>query len=144
MAESGIRHPPGESRGRRPRGCRADAASPCREGIRLETTIDPNEGLIAGDPERLQQVVWNPLSNATKFTPQGGRVELVGKALALAQDRGARLNTIAVTAYARTEDRLRALDHGYQWHLSKPVEPSELVSVVASLANSPPGASRLH
>jgi hypothetical protein len=31
-----------------------------------------------------------------------------------------------------------------QWHLSKPVEPSELVSVVASLANSPPGASRLH
>jgi CheY-like chemotaxis protein len=39
---------------------------------------------------------------------------------------------------------LRALDHGYHWHLSKPVEPSELVSVVASLANSPPGASRLH
>lgn len=76
--------------------------------------------------------------------PDEDGYELVGKALALAQDRGARLNTIAVTAYARTEDRLRALDHGYQWHLSKPVEPSELVSVVASLANSPPGASRLH
>ena len=76
--------------------------------------------------------------------PDEDGYELVGKALALAQDRGARLNTFAVTAYARTEDRLRALDHGYQWHLSKPVEPSELVSVVASLANSPPGAARLH
>jgi signal transduction histidine kinase/CheY-like chemotaxis protein len=286
------------------------------KSIVLETTLDPNEGLIAGDAERLQQIVWNLLSNATKFTPEGGRVhlrlqrsgwrlemsvtdsgvgiapeflpyvferfrqqdsgsrrrfgglglglaivrhlvelhggsvsaesegegrgatfrvilpvqatqaaevsaerrqssapatsagrldgirvlvvddepearelfasiletagarvvtagsasdalailegavqdvlvsdiempgqdgyELVGKALALAHDRGARLNTIAVTAYARIEDRLRALDHGYQWHLSKPVEPSELVSVVASLANAPLSDSRLH
>jgi CheY-like chemotaxis protein len=53
-----------------------------------------------------------------------------------------RLIAVAVTAYARTEDRVKALEHGYQWHLAKPVEPTELVSVVASLANSPPVESR--
>jgi len=40
---------------------------------------------------------------------------------------------VAVTAHSRPEDRLRALEAGFQWHLPKPVEPSELVAVVASL-----------
>lgn len=41
---------------------------------------------------------------------------------------------IALTAYARPDDRRRALDAGFEMHLSKPVEPDELVSVVADLA----------
>ena len=41
---------------------------------------------------------------------------------------------IAVTAHARPEDRVRALEAGFQWHLAKPIEPSELISVIASLA----------
>ena len=65
--------------------------------------------------------------------------QLAARALARARDRGTRLNTIAVTAYARTEDRLRALEHGFNWHLAKPVEPSELVSVIASLVYAPAG-----
>ena len=40
---------------------------------------------------------------------------------------------IAVTAHSRPEDRLRALEAGFSWHLPKPVEPSELVAVIASL-----------
>jgi signal transduction histidine kinase/ActR/RegA family two-component response regulator len=44
-----------------------------------------------------------------------------------------RIVAIAVTAHSRPEDRLRALEAGFQWHLPKPVEPSELVAVVASL-----------
>jgi CheY-like chemotaxis protein len=40
---------------------------------------------------------------------------------------------VAVTAHSRPEDRLRALEAGFQWHLRKPVEPAELVAVVASL-----------
>jgi len=49
----------------------ADAKS-----IRLETIIDPRVGPIAGDPERLLQVLWNLLSNAVKFTPKNGRVQV--------------------------------------------------------------------
>jgi signal transduction histidine kinase/CheY-like chemotaxis protein len=41
---------------------------------------------------------------------------------------------IAVTAHSRPEDRLKAVAAGFQWHLPKPIEPSELVAVVASLA----------
>jgi CheY-like chemotaxis protein len=68
--------------------------------------------------------------------------QLARRALARARERGARLNTIAVTAYARGEDRIRALEHGFHWHLAKPVEPSELVSVIASLAYAPTSESR--
>jgi hypothetical protein len=39
-----------------------------------------------------------------------------------------------LTAYARAEDRMRALLSGFQLHVPKPVEPAELVAVVASLA----------
>jgi signal transduction histidine kinase len=44
--------------------------------IDLVRVLDPNTGPVAGDAERLQQVVWNLLSNAVRFTPQGGRVEI--------------------------------------------------------------------
>ena len=42
--------------------------------------------------------------------------------------------SIAVTAYARSVDRRRALDAGFDWHLPKPIEPAELVALIASLA----------
>jgi len=44
-----------------------------------------------------------------------------------------RVVAIALTAHARPEDRVRAIEAGFQWHMAKPIEPAELVSVIATL-----------
>ena len=55
-----------------------DAVRPAAtiKDITLHMTIDPRLRSIMGAPERLQQVVWNLLNNAVKFTPSGGRVQI--------------------------------------------------------------------
>lgn len=60
--------------------------------------------------------------------------ELLRKVRALGIARGGSLPAIALTAFARSEDRARALRAGFQVHVSKPVEPAELVATVASVA----------
>jgi CheY-like chemotaxis protein len=60
--------------------------------------------------------------------------ELLKQVRALGEARGGKLPAIALTAFARSEDRTRALRAGFLVHVSKPVEPSELVATVASVA----------
>jgi CheY-like chemotaxis protein len=60
--------------------------------------------------------------------------ELIRQVRAMTHKEGGSIPATALTAYARSEDRLRALKAGFQMHVAKPVEPIELVAVVASLA----------
>jgi signal transduction histidine kinase/ActR/RegA family two-component response regulator len=65
--------------------------------------------------------------------PEQDGYDLIKQMRALPGDAG-RVPAVALTALARAEDRKRALSAGYQKHVSKPVDPAELVAVIASLA----------
>jgi PAS domain S-box-containing protein len=56
----------------------AESIRPTAEakGVRLQVLLEPNVGPVFGDPERLQQIVWNLLSNGVKFTRKGGLVQV--------------------------------------------------------------------
>ena len=64
---------------------------------------------------------------------------VIGKLRALEKEHriplSAQIPAIALTAYAQPKDRVRALRAGFQTHLAKPVEPAELIRVIASLVN---------
>jgi signal transduction histidine kinase len=59
---------------------------------------------------------------------------LIRKVRALPSDSGGQIPAVALTAYARSEDRTRALVTGFSQHVAKPVDPAELLVVVANLA----------
>jgi PAS domain S-box-containing protein len=66
--------------------------------------------------------------------PGADGYELLRRVRELGPARGGRVPAIALTAFARSEDRTRALRSGFMVHVSKPVDPSELVATVAAMA----------
>jgi len=66
--------------------------------------------------------------------PDEDGFSLIGKIRDLPNEQGGTVPAIALTAYARAEDRVQMLRSGFQMHLAKPVEPAELVAAVANLA----------
>lgn len=84
------------------------------------------EMLLKHRPDLLVSDIGMPMEDG--FT-------LIGRIRALKPAEGGTTQAIALTAYATEEDRRRALAAGFAKHLSKPVEPSELVAAVAALAH---------
>ena len=66
--------------------------------------------------------------------PEEDGYSFIRQIRALPDNRGGRIPAAALTAYASAEDRKRALLAGFQLHVPKPVEPTELIAVVATLA----------
>jgi CheY-like chemotaxis protein len=99
-------------------GAEVIAVSSAREGLETVQTWKPDV-LIAD--------IGMPLED--------GYV-LIKNIRALPHERGGQIPALALTAYARTEDRVRALSEGYQVHLAKPVDRFELAAVVASLSGA--------
>ena len=66
--------------------------------------------------------------------PEEDGYALIRKVRAIPTERGGTIPAVALTAYARSEDRMKAVLAGFQMHVTKPVEPAELLTMVASLA----------
>jgi signal transduction histidine kinase len=65
--------------------------------------------------------------------PDQDGFDLISKVRTLEPERGGRIPAIALTAYARPEDRARALAAGYEMHMPKPVEPGQLSDALGDL-----------
>ena len=99
-------------------------------GAEVRTCASAAEALAAledYDPDVLVSDIGMPGENG---------YDLIRKVRAREAGNGGRIPAVALTAYARAEDRLQALKTGYNMHVPKPVEPAELAVVIASLTHS--------
>ena len=76
--------------------------------------------------------------------PEADGYQLIRKLREMESRRGRRAPAIALTAYARTEDRLRSLSAGFDMHVTKPVEPIELLTIVANLTGRLSSSRKLY
>ncbi|HEX8561036.1 MAG TPA: PAS domain S-box protein [Pyrinomonadaceae bacterium] len=97
-------------------------------GARVTTASSAREALEALAAQRFDALV------SDIGMPGEDGYELIGRVRALPPEAGGMTPAVALTAYARTEDRLRAMRAGFEMHVSKPVELTELIVVVANLA----------
>jgi PAS domain S-box-containing protein len=99
-------------------------------GAVVETASSTDQALALFErPEE-----WQPeLLISDIEMPEADGYQLIRKLREMESSHGRRAPAIALTAYARTEDRLRSLSAGFDMHVTKPVEPVELLTIVASL-----------
>jgi len=99
-----------------------------RRGAEVKACSSASEAL--GEIEQ-----WRPVVLVSDIgMPDEDGYELIRKLRALGPERGGNIPAVALTAYARGADRMRALSAGFQMHLSKPIDAAELIVVIASLA----------
>ena len=90
---------------------------------------------VASVQEALQVITeWKPDVLVSDIgMPNEDGYSLIRKLRSRSPEQGGNIPAAALTAYARAEDRMRAIQEGYQLHLPKPIEAAELATVVASL-----------
>jgi CheY-like chemotaxis protein len=82
---------------------------------------------------------WRPAVLVSDLEMPGeDGLSLMRRVRALGADEGGMTPAVALTAYGRTQDRMRSLAAGYSMHVSKPVDPAELTTIIASVAARPP------
>jgi CheY-like chemotaxis protein len=96
-------------------------------GAKVKAVRSAGEGL-----EAVQRVLPDVLISDIGMPGEDGYA-LIQKVRALPPGAGGRTPAIALTAFARAEDRTRALRAGFHAHIAKPVEAAELLAVIASL-----------
>jgi signal transduction histidine kinase/CheY-like chemotaxis protein len=96
--------------------------------------------LAASVPEALAAIEQEPPSLLVSDIgmPIQDGYDLIREVRRLPPERGGNMPAAALTAYARAEDRRRTIDAGFSMHLSKPIDPAELVAVVGSLTRTLP------
>ncbi len=99
-------------------GAHVVAVSSANEVISVLTDSSPPMDILISDIGMPNEDGYALLRRVRKLEPKNG----------------GRIPAIALTAYARTQDRMAALLAGFQSHVAKPVEPAELVAVIANLA----------
>ena len=92
------------------------------------TAASAEEGLRILQAERPNVIV------SDVGMPEKDGYQFIREVRSLSASDGGRTPAIALTAFARSEDRTRAMRAGYQMHISKPIEPQELIATVGSLA----------
>ncbi len=97
----------------------------CKADVIIATSVCEAMALIAS---QRPDILVSDIS-----MPEEDGYSLIRQVRSLDLDKGGKIPAIALTAYARSEDRIKAIAAGFQLHISKPVEPAELVTVVASL-----------
>jgi CheY-like chemotaxis protein len=101
-----------------------------RCGAHVRTASSAPEGL------RLLQE-WRPdVLVADVEMPIEDGYSLIAKVRALPARSGGLIPAAALTGYAGTQDRLKALQAGFQLHVAKPVQPAELATIVATLRST--------
>jgi len=103
-----------------------------RTGAEIETATSVAEAMARFDRRPPDVLI------ADVEMPEEDGYALIRRVRSLDPARGAAVPAVAVTAYGRVEDRVRLLAAGYNMHVPKPVEPAELVAVIAALARRPP------
>jgi CheY-like chemotaxis protein len=136
----------------------AEAAPAVLEGLRLLVVDDEADArdlvehllresgahvtVAASGAQALEQIGAHPpdLLVSDIGMPGMDGLELIRRVRALPAGRGGAMPAIALTAFARSEERTRSLQAGFQLHVAQPVEEAELVAAIASLARlGPPG-----